>query len=440
MRFFPRLGVRRRAVHAVLAALLLVAGAAPSLPAQAITRAAALDAALRRGPRLAAAAADTSAALAALRAAQALANPTLALSYSKAVPRVHAIVDYPIVDAFLLRGGRSAAATSLREAAGFRFAAARAAILVDVDTTYTRALAADARARLTRRTAVDGAELRRIAQARRDAGDASDLDVRLANVSAGQLANAAAADSLAAVSALIAVQVSMGMSPDSVTIVLADTLGDPPVLAAADPGTAGLGRDPATSGAGAQPPVAPLATDRLLGVVAAQRSLAAAQQSVRVAQLGRYGVPSITAGIEGVDPTQGGERGILPTFGVSIPLPFLSRNGAVVQAAQAERDRATAELAVARLDAAGALARAQRDRAAALVRLERDRALAADADAVAAMALRAYQEGASPLPNVLQARRDARDLLAQTVEDRAAAWNATAALRAASLTIDHPAP
>ena len=56
------------------------------------------------------------------------------------------------------------------------------------------------------------------------------------------------------------------------------------------------------------------------------------------------------------------------------------------------------------------------------------------------MALRAYQEGASPLPNVLQARRDARDLLAQTVEDRAAAWNATAVLRAASLTVDPPTP
>ena len=430
--------LNRGALLGAFAASLLAPAARVS--AQPITRAAALDSALRRGPRLAAAAADTSAALAALRAARALANPTLALSYSKAVPRLHAIVDYPIVDALLLRRGRGAAASSLREAAGYRFAAARAAILVDVDTTYTRALAAEARARLTRRTAADGAELRRIAQARRDAGDASDLDVRLANVNAGQLANAAAADSQAAVSALIAVQVAMGMSPDSITITLADSLGDPPPATGAVGASPSIapGRDPATRAN--QPPTAPVAVDRLLTVAAAQGSLVAARQSVRLAQLGRYGAPSITAGVEGVDPTQGGERGVLPTFGIALPLPFLSRNGAIVEAAQAERDRATAELAVARLEAGGALARAQRDRAAAYARLARDRTLAADADAVAAMALRAYQEGASPLPNVLQARRDARDLLAQTVEDRAAAWNATAVLRAASLTIDHPAP
>ena len=43
------------------------------------------------------------------RAAGALANPSLALSYSKAVLRLHAIVGYPTVDALLLRGGRSAA-------------------------------------------------------------------------------------------------------------------------------------------------------------------------------------------------------------------------------------------------------------------------------------------------------------------------------------------
>ena len=63
-----------------------------------------------------------------------------------------------------------------------------------------------------------------------------------------------------------------------------------------------------------------------------------------------------------------------------------------------------------------------------------------DAERVAAMALQAYQEGASPLPNVLQARRDARDLLAQSVEDLALAWNATAALRVASLTTARPSP
>ena len=424
-------------------ARLLAAAVAPALVAptraraqalaQPLTRAGALEIALSRGPRVAAAAADTEAALAQLRTAAAFANPTLTASYSKAVPRVHAIVDYPLVDALYLRRGRTSAATALRAAASYRLAPPRAAILLDVDTSYTRAVAADSRARLSRRTAADGLELRRIAQARRDAGDAADLDVRLASVSAGQLLNAAAADSLAAVGALLNLQAAMGLSPDTAVVALADSLGDPPVLAAD-------GRPPNTSGSGreAQPPAPPL-LDQLLPVAAAQAALASARVSTRVAQLGRLGLPSVTFGVEGVDPS-GAERGPLPTVGLSVPLPFLSRNRGLVDAARAEEDRAAAQLAVARLDAAGALARARRERVAALTRLARDRALVGDAERVAAMALQAYQEGASPLPNVIQARRDARDLLAQSVEDVAAAWNATAALRVASLTTARPTP
>src|SRR3989441_4421835 len=86
----------------------------------------------------------------------------------------------------------------------------RAAIRFDVDTTYTRALAAFARARLSRRTALDADSLRKMAQLRREVGDVSELDVRLATINAGQLENIAADDSVAAVQTLLAVQLAMG--------------------------------------------------------------------------------------------------------------------------------------------------------------------------------------------------------------------------------------
>src|SRR5206468_2398653 len=89
----------------------------------------------------------------------------------------------------------AAAAAPARDAARYGFAFERAAIRFDVDTTYTRALAALARARLSRRTALDADSLRKMAQLRREVGDVSELDVRLAAVNAGQLENVAADDS-----------------------------------------------------------------------------------------------------------------------------------------------------------------------------------------------------------------------------------------------------
>src|SRR5439155_380293 len=54
-----------------------------------------------------------------------------------------------------------------------------------------------------------------------------ELDVRLATVNAGQLENIAADDSAAAVQALLAVQLAMGLPAEDVTIVLADSLAPP---------------------------------------------------------------------------------------------------------------------------------------------------------------------------------------------------------------------
>src|SRR5437867_4690820 len=179
-------------------------------PQQPVTRADAVAAALARGARAAFGRADTAAAAAVLHGARLYPNPTLSATYSQDVPHYHVIADLPL-DLPWLRSARIGAAASARDAARYGFAFERAAIRFDVDTAYTGALAALARARLSRRNARDADSLLQMAEVRRQAGDASDLDVRLAAVNAGQLENVAADDSVAAVQAHLSVQLAMGL-------------------------------------------------------------------------------------------------------------------------------------------------------------------------------------------------------------------------------------
>src|SRR5438552_13623576 len=67
-----------------------------------------------------------------------------------------------------------------------------------------------------------------MAVVRRDAGDASELDVLLATVNAGQAANQAAADSLTYVSTLFDLQVVMGLDTDRISVTPIDSLTLPP--------------------------------------------------------------------------------------------------------------------------------------------------------------------------------------------------------------------
>src|SRR5262249_5862966 len=131
------------------------------------------------------------------------------------------------IDFLWLRGTRVQAAQLDRDAARYRYIYERAVVALDADTTYTRALALTEKSRLSARTARDADSLRRMAIARRNAGDAGELDVQLATVSAAQQANVAAADSLAAVSALLDLQVLLGRSSDRIEVSLGDSLTDP---------------------------------------------------------------------------------------------------------------------------------------------------------------------------------------------------------------------
>lgn len=373
-----------------------------------VSRADAVDAAITVGPRLAVASADTAVALAALITARALPNPTLAASYTKDPPPRHATLEIPL-DFPWLRGARVGSARAARTAAQYRYAFERASAALDADTTYTRALAARAHAQLSRRNAQDADSLRRMAIVRRDAGDASELDVELATVNAGQQANTAAADSLTYVSTVLDLQTVMGVVSPTPTVTPTDSLGLPSVAE--------------QDGGNLSAPT--------LDVAAAEQTLNSAQLAATLQRRSVWSALSIIAGFDWGDPTN---PGLLPNVGIAVPIPLLSRNRGAILQAQAELQRARAELALARAEGSARIARARRERDIAMAKVSRDQVLLASADRVAAMSLTAYREGESSLPNVLEAQRNARDILGQYIDDLADAWIASASLRVYTLT------
>lgn len=405
------------ALAIALATSALRAGAQQNPDIRLLTREEAVQLALTHGTRAALATATARAVRAGVISARALANPTLSTTYSKSVPQYHAIVDVPL-DFLVRRPLQVSTALSASEAAEYRLAFERAAVEFETDTLYTRAAAQAARSALSRANAVDADSLLTVARVRLDAGDASELDVELARVNAGQAENTAAADSLAAIAALLDLQSALGIAAARVTIALADTLAVPP-------------GDSLARLASASGPAAPSGVP--LAVAAAEQDVRSAEQSVALERRGMWSGLALQAGIETHDPN-GSETGILPTFGLSIPIPLFSQNQGAVALATADRERARVELVAARRESAALVASAQRDLAAAAIRAARDRELVASADRVARMSLQAYAEGAYPLANVLEAQRNARDVLAQLIDDTAALSGAAAALRLYSTT------
>jgi cobalt-zinc-cadmium efflux system outer membrane protein len=342
-----------------------------------------------------------------LLAARAFQNPALSASYSKSPPQYHLIVELP-VDLPSLRSARIGAARAGLKASEYRYTYERAAATLDADTTYTRALAAAARARLSSRNALVADTLLQITIARRNAGDASELDVELARVNAGQERNLAIADSLELIS-IFSDLATITTLPTGSIVSLGDTLALP------DTGSAVQSTgDPLRVAAGMQ------------SVLSAERSLMAERRSV-------FGSPALMAGIETHDP-EGTEKGILPTFGITLPLPLLNRNRAGVMTARAELARARAELSITQVEYASSVAHLRRRRATAYSRAILDRSLLSSANRVASMSVRAYREGAVPIASVFEAQRSARDVLRQYVDDLADVWIADAMLRVLTLT------
>jgi cobalt-zinc-cadmium efflux system outer membrane protein len=374
---------------------------------QPVSRADAVQAAVARGPRLAIARADSTGAQAGVALARQFANPIAGVSHTKSAPTEHYSLDIPL-DFPWLRSSRIGAAQAFAGAATMRFAFEREAIAFDADTSYTRALAAASRSRVSERTARDADSLLTLARVRRDAGDGSELDVQLAAVNAGQQANAAANDSLESTSALLAVQAVMGMSATAPTIVLSDTLETMPAGASGESG-------------------APLL------ILVAEQESRSADLSLALEKRRVFAAPSLSLGFESHDPSLTSSS-VLPTIGISLPLPLFNQNGAAVMAAEAQRDRARAMLAAARIDILSALSRARRAQQVATARAARSEKLVEGANRVAALSVLAYREGAAGLASVLEAQRTAREALQNHVDDVAAARNAAGLVRLLTIT------
>jgi outer membrane protein, heavy metal efflux system len=351
--------------------------------------------------------ADSAAAQAGVIGAREWQNPTANFQYTRDTPNFHGFLDIPL-DYPWLRSARIEAAEHAAQSAGYAFALERAGARFDAETSYARAAAAVAHDSLSRVNRAVADSLRRLAIIRRDAGDASDLDVELATVNAGQAANAAATDSLAMIAALLGLQNVMGMRSDSVAIVLTDTLAVP---VAGGRGIAGT----------------------TLPVAAAERTVQSEEASVRVARRGAWAAPSISLGIEANDPT---ERYLLPAAGVLVPIPLFNQNAGAAKTEQANLDRAKARLAQVRRESAAAIAASERARDAALQRVQRDQTLLASANRVAQLSLTAFDEGAEALPAVMEAERSARDAFAQFIDDVTAAQADDAAVRFFTSTAD----
>lgn len=391
-------GARPRIRSTLVTAALGLVVALPAGAQQSVTLEQAVDSALARAPRIAVARADSGAARAGLRTAARYPNPVLAMGYSESTPRWHAEieleVDYPWV-----RGPRIEAARATLEAASLETGVERARLRYEVVSAYAGAAAARQIVSLSSREAADGVELLRIARERRDAGDASDLEVDLARVNEARLRSTLYEDSVRMATTTLELQSLMGLPVDSVRVVATDTL----------PGSA---RTPAF------PPLA---------LAAGEAARRAADRRLAERSRARFPAPSLRAGVEWGDPT-GGEPGALPTLGLGIPLPLFNRDGGAVAEARAEAERAEASLAEARREATLALAVADRQRALAAVRLDTDRDALESAGRVASLALTAYREGAYTLASVLEAQRNAREAERRVLEDVAMLRTADAAL------------
>lgn len=375
---------------------LALVWAPATLAAQALrslSRAEAVQAGLARAPRFRLAQGDTALAGARLLDSRLFPDLSVSLGYSRSAPRYHVSLDLPL-DPPWLRSKRIEAADFSRAGSRWRLAFERAATALDVDTAYTRALAAREKLALSVRNARDADSLRLIAIARREAGDAAELDVQLAEIFAGQQANRETADSLASDDALLSLQATMGMADRDIVIAVIDALDVPtaPVVA--------------TSGS-------PLL------VAAAEADLQSAAANASFARRNWIGSASLTAGFETGDDS---EPGMLPTVGIALPLPIFNRNRGGAATASAEQQRAAASLAAVRIEMATERARAERALHAAMAQLTRDGALLRSADRVSAMSLTAYREGAASLASVLEAQRSTREVRAQYLDDLVGAW------------------
>lgn len=397
----PRTGAEppagRRSALVAAGALLV---AAPAFAQRPITMDEAVAASEARGSSVALARADSALAAADIQAARAFPNPVLSADYTEDVPQIHGEIELPLEYPWV-RGPRIRAAEASARAAALALELERARARHEAVVAYIRAAAARSLSELSAMDAESGAELLDIARSRRDAGDASDLDAALAEMAAARAAGDALEDSIAAIDAVLDLQLVMGESAEQVTIVPVDTLALPAADVRSPP-------DPRLR----------------VSVAESAARLEGRTEALRAESRARLPAPAVRAGAEGRDPSPE-ETGLLPTAGVSLEIPIFDRNGAAVAAARAEVARTRAELEAARRESDAALLLAARGREAALARARQAARLRRSAIRVAEMTSIGYREGELSIPDVLESRREAREALRGWIRAIVDAWTAS---------------
>jgi len=388
-----------RRLAALLAAGMLL-GAAPLLAQRPVSMEEAVTATLERGTGVALAVADYALAAAEVAGARAFPNPILSADYTEDVPQRHGEIEqpleYPWVRGPRIRAAEAAARASARVLDTERARARREAVVAYVEAAAARMLS-----ELSAVDAAAGDQLLEFALQRRDAGDASDLDVALAEMAAARAAGEALGDSIAAVDAVLRLQMVMAEPADRIAIVPVDTLVLP--VSAFRP---------------------PPDTEERAVVAASEARLDSSQEALREASRARLPAPAVRAGLEGHDPAE--DTGLLSTAGVSLEIPIFDRGGAAVATARAEVTRSRAELEAARRESDAALLLATRARDGAIARAEEAARVRRSALRVTEMTAIGYREGEISIPDVLEARREAREAMRAWVGAAVDAWTATA--------------
>jgi cobalt-zinc-cadmium efflux system outer membrane protein len=396
----------------VKTAIVLIAGAlaVPALLARGdeparVTLAEAVRLAQENNPDLLAARADLEGARAQRVAAGALPNPTLSYSTAK-IPTDGTPAGTVIGNGFYdrtydtivsagqlveiggKRSSRKASADAGIEGADARLADARRLLDASVVKAYVAAAVAARSAALTRDSAASFARSVTIAREREEAGDISAADRAQVEIAAGKfLADAAQADlasgnALRALAALLN-RPSVGLAED--LDALADAGGDP---GAAPEDGAVLAKRP--------------------DVLALDAAVRRADADLALQKAFRVPDPTLQVQYEREPPDQRNTFG----FGVSLPLPLFNRNTGAIRAASVAAESARRDLVRGRV-------RAEQDLAATRQALDVARAragrlageLVPKATSVRDTVRYAWEQGGASLLELLEAERNANDLL-----------------------------
>ena len=347
----------------------------------------AIQSALSIGPRVAIVRADSLAAEARIVTARAYPNPTVSPAYTKSTPNWHLEVEQPFEYPFL-RAARIRAARLGARGATYLAAAERASIRYEVEVAYANAAAGMLIRTLSNRNAADALEMLRITREREKVGDASELDIRLAEVSAGQAQLQALTDSLQAIQSTLELQALMGLTAANLEIFPVDSLD-------------------------LQIATSPTDSVLPLRVAAAHEQVLIEQANVALTRAQRLPAPALRVGVEWGDPDVGG---LQPIIGVALPVPIWDRNRGPIAEARAAEARANADLALVELQTRNALILAQQEQALSQTRVQRGRTIVTEAQRVASLSLTAYREGAYTLANVIEAQRNAREAVRTFIE------------------------